>query len=237
MSDPAHERRPRRRHRRRSHKRVGTVLALTGAMALVMGVFLVGWSFAEPNAQMRLFGLLYLAVAGGAIGGYLALAGLSELRRRRSDAVAAEEAPEEHAGFALLVALLLLALLSGLALQALFGARVALRAEHGRVCMTTLRMAATDAAWSALGRLGGAGQDGSRQVEDRVWPTGLTTKVTTRPLQATALPEGIAKRSEPGSYFVVTAAAAVENRGVDVCSYVFQPAKGSVSVLAWVERP
>lgn len=213
------------------------VLGITGALALPMGLGLTIWSVIDPHPLRRVFGLVYLGVGLVMVAGYLWLIGAEAVRRRWRGAANSGLAAESRNGMAMLVALLLLSLLTSLALQGLVASRVALRAAQGRVRMNTLRVAATDAAWAAVERLAARTGGAAPAVEQQAWPSGLTTRVTTRPLDASALPVGLAVRPAGSRYFAVTAEAQLESREVDVLGYACRAPRGDVSILAWVERP
>lgn len=143
-------------------------------------------------------------------------------------------------GFALLMVVLLLALLSGAVLQSLVSARLTLRAGSERQVRLSLHAALLDAAWAALksGMKAGTAA-GDYQVFETAQPDGIRTRVTLKGISREALPVPLQRRDLPvfGQVFTMTAKAETPARSGTAQALGCRLPTGDIRLLAWVERP
>ena len=148
--------------------------------------------------------------------------------------------PSKKSGFALLMVILLLALLSGAVLQSLVSARLTLRAGDERQTRLTLRAALLDSAWAALRTGMKAGSAPSEyQVFENQLPTGIHTRTALQGLPREALPPPLQRPDLPifGQLFSLTAKADANARSCSARAIACRLPTGAVRVLAWVEYP
>jgi type II secretory pathway component PulK len=148
--------------------------------------------------------------------------------------------PGNRKGFALLMVILLLALLSGVVVQSLISARMSLRACDERQIRLTLRAAALDASWAAMRNGMKAGTASSEyQVFESRTPTGIQSRTTLQGLQREALPPPLQRRDVPifGQYFAVTTQSASGTRSGLSRGLACRLPAGTIRLLAWVEHP
>lgn len=143
-------------------------------------------------------------------------------------------------GFALLMVVLLLALLSGAVLQSLIAARMTLRAGDARQSRMVLRTAALDSALAALqtGMKAGSSVTEYQVFEDQL-PSGLHTRTTLQGMQREALPPPLQRSDAPifGQFFSVTTRSESGSRSCLSRGLACRLATGEVRLLAWVENP
>jgi len=143
-------------------------------------------------------------------------------------------------GFALLMVLLLLALLSGAVLQSLVFARVTLRAGDERQTRLALRAALLDSVWNALRNGMKAGSSPSEyQAFDDPLPSGIQVHTALQGLPREALPRPLQRADLPvfGQLFSVLAKAESGTIACSVRGLACRLPTGDVRVLAWVEYP
>jgi type II secretory pathway pseudopilin PulG len=143
-------------------------------------------------------------------------------------------------GFALLMVILLLALLSGAVLQSLVSVRLTLRSEQERQTRLMLRSALLDAAWAAMriGMKAGAAST-EYQVFEHQLPTGIHTRIALQGLPREALPLPLQRPDLPvfGQLFSLSAKADAGPRVSSARALACRLPTGTVRVLAWVEHP
>ena len=225
----------RRRGRRFSWRPVRWGAFLAGILSVLMGAFLLIWGALDKNEAPRLFGLLYVAGGGAAflLSG-LITAGLALSERRKTSFSTGQD------GFALLTALLLMAFLSGIVLQALIAAHMHVRAAEERRTRLQLRTATFDAAWATLRTLAGDTQPSiSAQSVENVLPSGIATKVTLLPEERTTLPPPLRPPDVPlfGQYVSVAARASLQDRAASLRGLACRLPSGELRILSWLERP
>lgn len=144
-----------------------------------------------------------------------------------------------HGGFALLMVLFLLALLSGTVLQSLVATRLALRAGTERQTRLALRAALLDAAWTAMrnGLKPGTGMTEYQAFEEQL-PSGIQVRTSLQGMARDALPIPLQRQDLPvfGQLFTVYAKAEAGNRSGSVKALACRLPSGEVRVLAWVEQ-
>jgi hypothetical protein len=148
--------------------------------------------------------------------------------------------PGNRNGFALLMVILLLALLSGVVVQSLISARMSLRSGDERQIRLTLRAAALDAAWAAMRTGMKAGTASSEyQVFDTQTPPAIQSRTTLQGLQREALPPPLQRREVPlfGQYFTVTTRSSSGTRSCLSRGLACRLPTGTIRLLAWVELP
>jgi type II secretory pathway pseudopilin PulG len=139
-------------------------------------------------------------------------------------------------GFALLMVILLLALLSG----ALASARMTLRAGTDRQTRLTLHAALLESAWAALRNGMKAGSSPSEyQVFEEQLPSGIHTRTSLQGLPREALPPPLQRADLPifGQVFSLTAKAEAGNKTGAARALACRLPSGTVRILAWVETP
>ncbi len=141
-------------------------------------------------------------------------------------------------GFALLMVILLLALLSGVVVQSLISTRMQLRAGDLQHAHFLLRASCLDAAWAALHNGMKAGSSSSDyQIFENQLPSGIQVRTTLRGLDRTALPLPLQRPDVPlfGQFFSVTARAEWGPRTRAVRGLACRLPSGDVRLLAWAE--
>jgi hypothetical protein len=216
-----------------------------------MGGGLLLWSRIDRNPTPHTFGLVYLAAgglslltsAGVAIGRWLAPRTHSSRSGRGPQGTGqTPPAPESgtKSGLALLAALLLTAVLSGVVIQSLVLARLRGRAAEERQARFVLRTAAADAAWAALRTLpAGAGRTPAAQVTEAQLPSGAATRVTVQAAERTALPPPLRRPDMPlfGQYLTLTARATLGKRESLSRGLACRLPGGELRILSWLEHP
>lgn len=148
--------------------------------------------------------------------------------------------PSNRQGFALLMVILLLALLSGGILQSLVAARITLRAGNERQNRLTLRAAALDAAWAAM-RVGLKAGSSSQEYQDfeGQLPSGIHTRTTLRGFQRDRLPPPFRRDDVPlfGQFFSVTTSSEAAGKSCLSRGLACRLPSGDIRLLAWVESP
>jgi hypothetical protein len=187
-----------------------------------------------------LFGLLYLAVG---VLSLLICAGLTAYARWAGrDKSETEPLPQssDRSGLALLMALLLMAFLSGVVVHTLLSTHAKLRAVEVRRTRLMLRAAALDAAWESLQVLTRTTTRtlADRTVENRL-PSGIATRITLRPMDRTALPVPLQRSGSPlfGQYFSIAAEAGLETTAALTRGLACRLPSGEIRVLSWWEKP
>lgn len=143
-------------------------------------------------------------------------------------------------GFALLMVILLLALLSGVVVQSLVSARMSLRSGDERQFQLALRAAALDAAWAAMrtGMKAGAPPTEFQVLESSI-PSGIRSRTTLQGLPREALPPPLQRPEVPlfGQFFTVTTRASSGTRSCLSRGLACRLPTGAIRILAWVEQP
>ncbi len=141
-------------------------------------------------------------------------------------------------GFALLMVILLMALLSGVVVQSLVSTRLQLRAGDLQHTRLLLRASSLDAAWEAL-RIGmKAGSSSSEyQVFENLLPSGIRIRTTLQGLERTALPAPLQRADVPlfGQFFSVNSRAESGTKTSAVRGLACRLPSGDVRLLAWAE--
>ena len=232
----AQESKPRRRRRGKRYSwqplRWGSLML--GILSVLMGSFLFIWSVRDRNEASHFFSLIYLGAGGASLlmsGLISAGMVLAEKRRVRASA--------NRDGFALLTALLLVALLSGIVLQSLIAAHMQVRAAEESRTRLLLRTATFDAAWATLRTLTGTDRPIVAQSVEDQRPAGIATKVTLRPEERTSLPPPLRSPDVPlfGQYVSIAARASVQDRAASLRGLACRLPNGELRILSWLERP
>lgn len=143
-------------------------------------------------------------------------------------------------GFALLMVVLLLALLTGAVLHSQVSTRLQLRANTDRQDRLTLRSAVLDATWNALKNGMKAGTSATEyQTFEGQLPSGVQTKTTLQGLQREALPPPLQHPEIPvfGQLFSITTKATSARKSSLARGLACRLPTGEVRVLAWMEYP
>jgi hypothetical protein len=141
---------------------------------------------------------------------------------------------------ALLMVVVLMALLSGWVLQALISARMQLRAGDERQALSSLRAAATDAAWATLrAGLKAGSSESTYEVTDATLPSGIATRTLLKGMDRNALPAPLRRPDLPlfGHFFTVSSQATLAGRTALIRGLACRLPQGQVRILAWVETP
>ncbi len=141
-------------------------------------------------------------------------------------------------GFALLMVILLMAMLSGVVIQSLVSTRLQLRAGDLQHARLLLRASSQDAAWAALRTGMKAGSSASEyQVLENQLPSGIHVRTILRGLERTALPPPLQRPDVPlfGQFFSVTARAETGSKSSAVRGLACRLPSGDVRLLAWAE--
>ena len=141
-------------------------------------------------------------------------------------------------GFALLMVILLMALLSGVVIQSIIAARMPLRAGDIQQTRFLLRASSMDAAWDTL-RIGmKAGASASDyQVFDTQLPSGIHVRTALQGLDRKSLPAPLQRPDVPlfGQFFSVTSRADSGTKSSAVRGLACRLPSGDVRLLAWTE--
>lgn len=230
--------RRRRSHRRRSRKRLRSLLLLFAGLSLITSLILLPWAYLQGNPEMRRWGLVYLGGALLCLLGYLAAGGLNSHTRNHTPEPGLAPPPS---GFALPVALLLMALLSGVVLHGLWSTQVVLRSARAHRDRTLLRLAAADAVWRTAQQLaaGGTRSPLAGVTREERLPSGISTRVMVREIERSRLPAPLVQTRTPvlGSTFTVLAQASGADTRSEVCAWLCRVPSGELRVLGWAERP
>lgn len=143
-------------------------------------------------------------------------------------------------GFALLMVILLLALLSGVVVQSLTSARMVLRAGDERHARLALRATALDSSWSAMHVGMKAGTASTEyQVFETQTPDGIMARTTLQGLQREALPSPLQRQDMPvfGQFFSITTKATAGTKSCLSRGLACRLPTGMIRILAWVEQP
>jgi hypothetical protein len=231
----------RHRRRRHSHRQLRLIILLVGGLSLITGLVLSVWSALESNTMMRFFGLVYLAIGGSLLSVYFVLSLVHRLSKdvRQEGSRGSSNGRD---GFALLMALLLAALLSGVVLHSLVNASMAVR--HGDRLRTRalLRLAASDAAWSAVATLAqeraSAGGQGDAQRRERILPNDVKTSVSVRRIDRATLPPALMPPKAPvfGDFFQISSLATDGKTSFELRSFACRVPSRETRILGWVER-
>ncbi len=141
-------------------------------------------------------------------------------------------------GFALLMVILLLALLSGVVVQSLISARMTLRAGEDRQNRLTLRATALDSAWIAMQNGMKAGTASSDyQIFETQTPSGILSRTTLQGLPRDALPPPLQRQDVPvfGQFFSVTTRSSSGAKSFLARGLACRLPTGTIRILAWVE--
>lgn len=231
--------RKRRRSRRHSHRSIRWFLFVLSVVLLAAGTVLLVWAARDRNEVPRRFGIVY--AAGGAA--TLVMCGIMTARSRlsgRRRAALEGGSCDSRSGLALLVMLILMAFLSGVVIHSQVSARMSLRAEDARRNRFLLRTAALDAARDRLRALAATPDKPVLQnASEERRPAGITTTVTVRPFDRSALPPPLQRQGTPlfGQYFTL-AVQAVSDRGTGMArGLACRLPSGEIRVLGWWEQP
>jgi hypothetical protein len=231
-----------RRHRGKQHHRrpLRRAALLVGALAIALGCVLLTWAHRDQNEMPRLFGNLYLLAGGLSFLFWGLITAYTRLRGRDTPASRTDRDPSSRSGLALLMALLLMAFLSGVLLHSMMSTHAKLRAGEARRTRLLLRAAALDAAWDSLQTLTGPDQSTvpNQTLENRL-PSGIATKVALRPLDRAALPLPLRQVEPPlfGQYLTVAAEAILGNAASMARGMACRLPSGEIRILSWWERP
>jgi hypothetical protein len=143
-----------------------------------------------------------------------------------------------NCGIALLMVILLMALLSGVVIQALATTRQQLRASDLQHTRLLLRASSQDAAWYALRTGMKAGSSSSDyQVFENQLPSGIHVRTTLRGLERNTLPPLLQRPDVPlfGQFFSVTARADHGGKTSAIRGLACRLPSGDVRLLAWAE--
>ena len=237
MQDREPAQRKHRGSKRHGYKKWRLLALFGGVLCVVTGLAFSVWASSEGGDTPRRFAWFYFAIGGGALAVYALLSGMHRAGLTRGTVVRADESSRR--GMALLMALLLTALLSGAVLHALVSAHMTLRASVHQRSGALLRIAATDAAREAFGKVaegGGGGAIQERVTEARL-PSGIATTTTVRPLDRAAVPAILANPKSPlfGAHFAVVSAAREGTRTWELQSVGCRLPSGEVRILCWIE--
>jgi len=149
-----------------------------------------------------------------------------------------ESSTSDDRGFALLMVILLLALLSGVVIQSIIAARMHLRAGDIQQSRFLLRAASLDAAWDALriGMKAGSSVSESQMIEQQL-PSGIHVRTTLQGLDRKSLPAPLQRPDVPlfGQFFSVSSRAEFETKTSAVRGLACRLPSGEVRLLAWTE--
>jgi len=149
-----------------------------------------------------------------------------------------ESSTSNKHGFALLMVILLLALLSGVIMQTLISTRMHLRAGDTQYTRLLLRASSMDAAWDALRKGMKAGASASDcQVFESQLPSGIHVRTTLQGLERNSLPALLQRPDVPifGQFFSVSSRAESEVKTSAVRGLACRLPSGDVRLLAWAE--
>lgn len=214
---------------------------LTGILALPVGCLLLAWAARDGNEVPYQFGVIYLSI--GTVS--LVICGLitayARLRaRNKSFSQPAPDLSTSRSGLALLMALILMAFLSGIVIHTLTATHMKLRAGEAGRTRLLLRTASLEATWTCLQALTGSTPATLRDqtLENRL-PSGIATRVTLHPLDRTALPAPLRRIQPPlfGQYFSVVAEAILGRSVGTVQGLACRLPSGEIRILSWWERP
>lgn len=215
--------RKRRRHRWDS-SRLRIALTVWCALATVAGLLLTAWGGWARIDRLFYVGLGFLgtAIVAGLCHETIVL--VEWIRARWRDR-------RVNAGFALLMALALLALLTGPVVHGLTLAQVRLSQARRQRDQLVLRAAAADAF--------------CRQVEALVSRDGATARLTSTPGGVEVQSEArsldrplrpLALQGVTGDVWEISSRAAVPNRQFDINGYALRSGSGSARILIWLEQ-
>lgn len=149
-----------------------------------------------------------------------------------------ESSTSNKRGFALLMVVLLLALLSGVVVQSLVSARLHLKAGDIQYSRFILRSASMDAAWAAIriGMKAGSSASEVQKFEDQL-PSGVLIHTTLQGLDRAALPLPLQRPEVPlfGQFFSVTSHAELGDKNTTSRGLACRLPSGDVRLLAWAE--
>ena len=239
----SHSESKRRRHRgkQRRWRPIRWATFLAGTIAIPLGFLLLAWAARDGNRVPYRFGILYLSF--GALS--LLLSGLITvytrlITRHKSASPTAPALSSRRSGLALLMALLLMAFLSGIVIHTLTATHMKLRAGEAGRTRLLLRTASLDATWVCLQALTGTtpATIPNQTLENRL-PSGIATRITIHPLDRTALPTPLQRIQPPlfGQYFSVVAEAVLGNSVGTAQGMACRLPSGEIRVLSWWERP
>ena len=143
-------------------------------------------------------------------------------------------------GFALLMVILLLALLTGTVMQSLVSTRLLLRAGDARQGRLALHAALLDSAWNALRQGMRAGTSSSEyQVFTDHRPSGIHTRIALQGMAREALPAPLQRPDLPvfGQVFSLTAKTESGSQHREAHAIACRLPTGDVRILAWAEHP
>lgn len=141
-------------------------------------------------------------------------------------------------GFALLMVVLLMALLSGVVVESLISTRMHLRSGEMRYSRFLLRSSSVDAAWDALHTGMKAGASASDyQIFETQLPSGIHVRTTLKGLERTSLPAPLQRPDVPvfGQFFSVASRAERDTHAGAVRGLACRLPSGDVRLLAWTE--
>ena len=214
---------------------------LTGILALPFGCLLMAWAARDGNPVPYQFGVIYLSIGGLSLLFYGLITTYARLRaRNKSTPRPSADFSSSRSGLALLMALLLMAFLSGIVIHTLTATHMKLRAGEANRTRLLLRTASLDAAWVCLQALTGStpATIPDQTLENRL-PSGIATRITIHPLDRTALPAPLQRIQPPmfGQYFAVVAEAVLGHSVGTAQGMACRLPNGEIRVLSWGERP
>jgi hypothetical protein len=232
----------RHRGKQRRWRPVRWATLLTGILALPVGGLLLAWAARDGNPVPYQFGVIYLSIGAVSLLIYGLITTYARLRARNKS-TPPQPAPDlssSRAGLALLMALILMAFLSGIVIHALTATHMKLRAGEASRTRLLLRAATLDAAWGRLQALTGTtpATIPDQTLENRL-PSGIATRITIHPLDRTALPAPLQRIQPPlfGQYFSVVAEAVLGRSVGTAQGMACRLPSGEIRVLSWWERP
>lgn len=233
---------PRRRVRRyRRGVKMKRVVLVIGIFCLIAG--LVWMPVALVLETSLILPWTYLGASVVLLVWRAILEGMGWLRRRRRRHVGMAPV-SARGGFALLLALLLMACLTAIAFQSQVFARLALRQSQAELSRAETRIAAANSAWHAVrsvanarsaGRDATAANPALETIESG--PSGFNARASIMETNLSVLPAVLqgAGREGAGRVYAIRAVAGSEAASHEIRAWVWRGGRGDVRLLAWVE--
>jgi hypothetical protein len=227
----------RHRRKRRSFKTLRSLMLVLGCLSAPTGIVMAGWGYSESNSLPLNFGLLNIATSA------ICLLIWALLRRQQTTPPApidaeASLAGTSRAGMALLVSLLMLALLSGMALQALVASGIDLRFARERHTACLLKTAGTDAVWMTLREAAKLDPDTLARYDKTISAgPGIEAQTSLREVNRAALPPPMLLQKTPlfGRFFSVTTRITHDKTAREIRALACRMPTGELRLLSWTE--
>ncbi len=226
----------RHRRKRRSFKTLRPLMLLLGGLSAPTGLGMTLWGHSENNPLPLAFGLLNISISA------VCLLIWAILRRRSpSPALVDMESPIDNtrrAGMALLVSLLMLALLSGMALQALVASGIDLRFARERHTACLLKTAGTDAIWTTLREAAKLSPDTLARYDKTITAgPGIEAHTSLREVDRSALPPPLLLQKTPlfGRFFSITTRLSHGKSIREIRALACLMPTGELRLLSWTE--